>query len=304
MELRQLRYFVSLAEELHFGRAAEREHIVQSALSQALQRLERELGVGLLARSTHHVGLTAAGVVFLVEARQILAHVDRAAGIARAAVGAAATVRVGIVDSSYDSMPQILHEVQARYPGLAIHQVEVSVPEQYKQLVDGRLDLGVGRSVLAPPQVASLLFRLDVLGVLIPAGHRFAARDVVPVATLAEEPLLLAEDVQAPEFNQFVVEMCRSAGFTPTVYGGSVESVRAAADLVAQGRCLYCVPSSCIAALPGTIWRALTEPESRYPWSIMWRAADVSEQVRAIVGCARAMSQRLGWVPAADRQVS
>ena len=87
--------------------------------------------------------------------------------------------------------------------------------------------------MLAPPQVASQLFRLDVLGVLIPAGHRFAARDVVPVATLAEEPLLLAEDVQAPEFNQFVVEMCRSAGFTPAVYGGSVENVRAAADLVA-----------------------------------------------------------------------
>ena len=85
VELRQLRYFVTLAEELHFGRAAEREHIVQSALSQQVQRLERELGVRLLERSTHHVSLTAAGAVFLVEARQILAHVDRAAGVARRA---------------------------------------------------------------------------------------------------------------------------------------------------------------------------------------------------------------------------
>ena len=84
MELRQLRYFVTLAEELHFGRAAEREHIVQSALSQQVQRLERELGVRLLERSTHHVELTAAGVVFLVEARQILAHVDRADAEVRA----------------------------------------------------------------------------------------------------------------------------------------------------------------------------------------------------------------------------
>ncbi len=83
VELRQLRYFVTLAEELHFGRAAEREHIVQSALSQQVQRLERELGVRLLERSTHHVSLTAAGAVFLVEARQILAHVDRAAAVAR-----------------------------------------------------------------------------------------------------------------------------------------------------------------------------------------------------------------------------
>jgi len=164
VELRQLRYFVTLAEELHFGRAAEREHIVQSALSQQVQRLERELGVRLLERSTHHVGLTAAGAVFLVEARQILAHVDRAAGVARSAVGAAATLRVGIIDASYDSMPQILHEVQARYPGLVIHQVEVGVPEQYQQLTDGRLDVGIGRAALAPPQVASYLFRHDPLG--------------------------------------------------------------------------------------------------------------------------------------------
>jgi DNA-binding transcriptional LysR family regulator len=230
MELRQLRYFLRLAEELHFGRAAEREHIVQSALSQQVQRLERELGVRLLERITHHVSLTAAGTVFLVEARQILAHVDRAAGVARSAVGAAATLLVGIIDSSYDSMPLILHEVQARYPGLVIHQVEAGVPGQYQQLIDGRLDVGVGRAELAPPQVASLLFRQDPLGVLVPAGHRFAMLEGVPVAVLAEEPLLLAEEERAPEFNQFTVEMCRSAGFTPTVYGGTVESIRAAAD--------------------------------------------------------------------------
>jgi len=169
------------------------------------------------------------------------------------------------------------------------------VPEQYRQLVDGRLDVGVGRPVLAPPQVASHLFRLDMLGVLVPAGHRFSALDAVPVAALAEESLLLAEDGQAPEFNQFVVEMCRSAGFTPAVYAGSVESIRAAADLVAQGRCLYCVPSS-VTALRGATWRPLIEPESRYPWSVLWRAEDVSEPVRAIVDCTRATSQRLGWL--------
>jgi DNA-binding transcriptional LysR family regulator len=301
VELRQLRYFVTLAEELHFGRAAEREHIVQSGLSQQVQRLERELGVRLLERDTHHVSLTAAGVVFLVEARQILAHAGRAAAVARRAAAAAATLRVGIIDSSYDSMPQILHEVQARYPGLVIHQVEASVPEQYQQLADGRLDVGIGRAALAPPQVASLLFRQDPLGVLVPAGHRFAGLDGAPVASLAEEPLLLAEDVQAPEFNQFTVEMCRSAGFTPTVYAGTVESIRAAADLVAQGRCLYCVPSSCISALPGTIWRPLTDPASCYPWSVLWRSDNPSGHVRAVVTCAQAMSQRLGWLTTASQ---
>ena len=123
---------------------------MQSALSQQVQRLERELRVRLLERSTHHVALTAAGAVFLVEARQILAHADRAAEVARTAAGAAAPLRVAIIDSGYDSMPQILHEVQARYPGLVIHQVEATVPEQYQRLADGRLDVGIGRAALAP----------------------------------------------------------------------------------------------------------------------------------------------------------
>ena len=303
MELRQLRYFVTLAEELHFGRAAEREHIVQSALSQQVQRLERELGARLLERSTHHVALTAAGAAFLIEARQILAHAARAAEAARSAAGAAAPLRVGIIDSSYDSMPQILHEVQARYPGLVIHQVEASAPEQYRRLADGRLDVGVGRAAGAPPQVASLLFRHDPLGVLVPTGHPFAALEGVPVAVLAREPLLLAEEARAPEFNQFTVEMCRAAGFTPTVLRGTVESISAAAGLVAAGRCLYCVPSSCISALPGITWRPLTEPASYYPWSVLWRAADDSGHVRAVVSCAQAMSRRLGWLVASGQTV-
>jgi DNA-binding transcriptional LysR family regulator len=301
MELRQLRYFVTLAEELHFGRAAEREHIVQSALSQQVQRLERELGVRLLERSTHHVALTAAGAVFLAEARQILAHAGRAAQAARSAEAAAAPLRVGIIDSSYDSMPQILHEVQARYPGLVIHQAEAGVPEQYQRLTDGRMDVGVGRAALAPPQIASLLFRQDPLGVLVPTAHPFADLEGVSVAALAREPLLLAEEAKAPEFNQFTIEMCRAAGFTPTVYPGTVESIRAAASLVAAGRCLYCVPSSCIAALPGTIWRPLTEPTSYYPWSVLWRAADDSGHVRAVINCAQAMSKRLGWLTTDDQ---
>src|SRR3954468_16786706 len=195
MELRQLRYFVTLAEELHFGRAAAREHIVQSALSQQIQRLERELGVRLLERTTHHVALTPVGAAFLVEARQILAHVERAAQVARTAQGTSPALRVGIIDASYDSMPQILHQAQALYPDLVIHQVEAGVPEQYQHLLDGRLDVGIGRAALAPSGVASHLFRLDRLGVLVPPRHRFAQQDTVPVEALARAPLLLARQI-------------------------------------------------------------------------------------------------------------
>ena len=235
MELRQLRYFVALAEELHFGRAAAREHIGQSSLSQQLQRLERELDVVLLERTTHHVRLSPAGAVFLLDARQILAHVDRAAISAQRAALSAPSLRVGIVDASYDSMPLILHEVQQLYPELEIHQVEAGVPEQFERLLDGRLDVGIGRATLAPAAVAAELFRLDPLGVLVAEGHRFAAMPAVPVGGLAAEPLLFAEEARAPEFNQFVIELCRSVGFTPTLYRGTVDSILASVDLVVAG---------------------------------------------------------------------
>jgi DNA-binding transcriptional LysR family regulator len=296
MELRQLRYFVTLAEELHFGRAAAREHIVQSALSQRLQRLEREIGVTLMDRTTHHVRLTAAGAVFLIDARQILAHVERATVAAQRASRSRPSLRVGVVDASYDSMTLILHEVQRQYTDLEIHQVEVGVPEQFQRLVDGRLDVGIGRASLAPPAVASELFRLDPLGVLVAEDHAFAARSDVPVATLATEPMLLSEEDRAPEFNQFVIELCRSVGFIPTLYRGTVDSIRASVDLVVQRRCVLCAPSSCVPAASGMVWRPLVAPPSRYPWSLLWRAGNSSEHVHAVVGCARALSRRLGWL--------
>jgi hypothetical protein len=178
------------------------------------------------------------------------------------------------------------------------------VPEQFQQLVDGRLDVGLGRASLAPPTVASELFRLDPLGVLVAEEHPFAALPVVPVATLAAEPLLLAEDQRAPEFNQFVIELCRSVGFIPTLYRGTVESIRAAVDLVAQRRCVLCAPSSCASPPTGIVWKPLVDPPSRYPWSVLWRVGDSSEHVHALVQCARLLSQRLGWLTPADQVVA
>ncbi|HEY4993848.1 MAG TPA: LysR substrate-binding domain-containing protein [Nakamurella sp.] len=301
MELRQLRFFVTLAEELHFGRAAEREHIVQSSLSQQLQRLERDLGVTLVERTTHEVQLSAAGAAFLVEARQILAHVDRAAAVAQRAARSTPSLRVGIVDASYDSMPLILQEVQQRYPDMEIHQVEAGVPEQFQRLVDGTLDVGLGRASLAPPAVASELFRLDPLGVLISDEHPFAAQTVVPVAAMAAEPLLLAEEARAPEFNQFVTELCRSVGFIPTLHRGSVESMQGGFDLVMRGQCVLCVPASCVSPPIGIVWRQLVTPLSLYPWSVLWRTGDPSEHVNVLVRSARALSARLGWLEPQSR---
>jgi DNA-binding transcriptional LysR family regulator len=302
IELRQLRYFVTLAEELHFGRAAAREHIAPSALSAQLQRLERALGVLLVDRSTRQVRLTPAGARFLIEVREILQHVDRAAVAAQGLATAPPTLRVGLLDEAYGAARPILRAVQASHPELEVHQVSAGVPEQCRMLADGRLDVGIGRVSMASPAIASELFRLDPLGVLVPDGHPAAARPGVPVSALHDETLLLADEERAPEFTAFVAEVCRSAGFFPTLFHGTVQNLRAAIDLVLQGRCLLCLPESAVGESPGVTWRPLLPGVPRYPWSVLWRADHPSRYAVSLVATARRLASDHGWrTPAAER---
>ncbi|MFD8102926.1 LysR family transcriptional regulator [Nocardia fluminea] len=303
MELRQLQYFATLGEELHFGHAAAREHIVQSALSQQIRRLERELGVPLLERSTHHVRLTPAGEVFLAEVRQILERIDRAKAAARCSTASSSAVRAATADACFDTMPQILHAAQRRSPKAVIHRFESGVPEQCKMLAEGRIDVGIGRAAGVPPQICSELVRQDPMGVLISRAHHLAELGAVPLESLAGERIVAAPDSRAPEFNEFVAEMCRAAGFTPALYPGTASNVRAAADLVAEQGCVLCLPQSCGTVHAQTVWLPLAAPLTYYPWSLLWRADDASELVQVIRDCARALGAKLGWLPADGAEV-
>ena len=295
LELRQLRYFVTVAEELHFGRAASREHIAPSALTAQLQRLERALGVLLIDRSPRRIALTAAGARFLIEARQILEHVDRAAMVAQGVALSPPSLRIGVLDEGYDAVHPVLRALQARHPELEIHQVSAGVPEQCQMLADGRLDAGVGRMAGASTAIASELFRLDPLGLLVRSDHPFAGRTAVPVSALSAETLLLADQERAPEFNEFVAEVCRAAGFFPALFHGSVQNLRAAVDLVVEGRCVLCVPASAEPWPAGVTWRPLEPSVPRYPWSILWRAQDPPRYAVSLVATARRLCVENGW---------
>lgn len=295
VELRHLRFFVTLAEELHFGRAAAREHIVPSAFSQHIQRLEREVGVPLVERNTHHVHLTRAGEVLLAEARVVLRDAQRALIAARAAAADTEVLRVAVGDNSLDSMPQVLRSVQYNHPNLVVHRLEAPVPAQYRMLAEGTLDVGIGNASHAPPGIASELIRLDPLGVLVGEGLKLPGDDAVPLAALSDVPLVLAEDELAPEFNEFVVDMCAVAGFQLTRFQGSVQSARAAAYLVAQERCVTVVASSCDLLSPGVVWRPIA-PVCRYPWSLLWRADDDTWPVAALRRSAHALAVKLDWM--------
>ncbi|MGN9847428.1 LysR substrate-binding domain-containing protein, partial [Nonomuraea sp. H19] len=163
---------------------------------------------------------------------------------------------------------------------------------------DGRLDIAIGHASQTPAEVTSKLIRLDPLGVLVPNDHRFAdMTDGVPVAALADDLLLLGEESQTPELNQFVMALCRSSGFAPTIYEGTVESTRAAADLVLQHRCVHCIPSSFRTSnRPGTTWRPLIEPTTHYPWSLLWHDANPSPHIATLINSASHLAERLGWL--------
>jgi DNA-binding transcriptional LysR family regulator len=138
--------------------------------------------------------------------------------------------------------------------------------------------------------------RLDPLRVLVPESHTLAALPRVPLVALAGEPLVLGSERRSAGLNQFLIELCRSAGFVPRLYPGSVDTVRAAADLVAQRRCVACVPASGLSTcLPGVVQKPVIEPEAHYPWSILWRANNNSQQVRTVRSIAHELSRTLGW---------
>lgn len=300
VELRQLRYFLTLAEELHFGRAAAREHIVQSALSQQIQRLERALGVVLVERTTHYVRLTRAGEALVAEATAVFRAVDRAVTAAQLASADTEVLAIAVGDASLDTMPQVLRNVQYNHPNLVAHRLEATVPAQYRMLAEGSLDVGFGNAANAPQGVASDLIRLDPLGVLVQDGQPIADADHAPLADLADVPLVLADDAQAPEFNAFLVAACEGAGFRPRRFHDTVQSIRAAAYLVAQQHCALVVPRSCDLLMPGLRWVELTPP-CVYPWSLLSRADDSREAVRAVHQSAHGLADKLGWLAQGDQ---
>jgi DNA-binding transcriptional LysR family regulator len=213
MELRQLRYFVTLAEELHFGRAAERLHIVQPAVSQQLRRLEAELGARLVDRSTRRVALTAAGQRFLPEARAVLAAAERA----RDAVAGSATLRLGTSTGLGERLPRLLAELARLAPDRTVELVRVPAPARLRQVADGTLDAALVRGAPEHPGVRLERLWTDALAVALPATHPAAGAAPVALPELRGLPLRLPPRPVNPALFDLVTSACRAAGFDPAL---------------------------------------------------------------------------------------
>lgn len=208
--LDQARAFVTVAEELHFGRAAERLHMTQPPLSRQIQKLERELGLVLLRRKPRAVSLTPAGEAFLDECRQLLLRVEHAPRRARLiADGQVGVVRLGYTAASaYSVLGPLLTTFRERAPRVTIELHEMVTPQQIEALHNEGLDLGIGRPPFPKESIDSTLLLTEDLVVVVPDGHPLATRErPVTVEELEDEPIIMHSPTEARYFHELAARI-------------------------------------------------------------------------------------------------
>jgi DNA-binding transcriptional LysR family regulator len=246
MELRHLRYFVAVAEELHFRRAAERLHVAQPAVSEQVRKLEEELGVRLLERTQRSVSLTNAGAAMLEEARRVLHQAERAIAVARDARDHATNrLRVGYLpDSLPPLVPRALQQLQKRMPNTRVSLETGAARNLIEDVRAGRLDAAV---VSLPAPTAGL--ERTLLGpqsavVAMPVMHRLATDDEIDLARLAPERIVLLPREVNPAFHDGVIALCREAGISPSIVHTLEPRVELALLAVSAGGGIAILPES------------------------------------------------------------
>ncbi len=282
MELRHLRYFVAVAEELSVRRAAERLHLAQPSLSRQIRDLEEEIGTRLFERDHHHVQLTPAGEVLLAEARVALSGVETVLQATRdAGRGLRGTLRIGNIGAlSTTFLPGSLAALRERFPTVGIEVVELGLDEQVAALVAGTIDLGFqarARGTRVDARFAVRAASACDLMVIVPEKHRLAARPTVALAELSEEPLLDLEPRPGAGYDRWVQALCEAAGkFVPRFHRPVVDNTLAVYALVAAGEGVAILPESVIRnANLGMGWvaRPLGPPRLRFEVVAAWNPA-------------------------------
>lgn len=275
MDLRQLRYFVAVAEERHFGRAAARLHMAQPPLSQAIRQLETELGVTLLHRTTRRVDLTDAGVAYLDRARAILAEVEEAAQHARrVAAGAVGHLTIGCVGSAtYSLLPALSRHLSVELPGIDFSfRGEMLAPDQVAALRRGTIDVALLRPPVADLSLTVRALRHDRLVVALPADHPLAARPRVAAAALADADLIVHSAGRRSAMYEVVLGLLHEAGIEPRIRH-EVGETSTLITLVAGGLGLAVVPEPVTAlALDGVTYRPLVRPSATIELAVAHRA--------------------------------
>jgi DNA-binding transcriptional LysR family regulator len=289
MELRHLRYFVAVAEELHFGRAAERVHIAQPPLSKQIRQLEEEIGVKLFQRTKRRVRLTHAGDIFLDEARQVLDQCERAVRSAqRAERGEIGRLIVSFVaTASYSFVPVALRAYRKLFPDVELVLRELTTEEQLKALHMGSVHVGFLRQPISDPVLRIETVLREPLVVVLPADHALASSPSIALERLAREPFVMFSRQQGTTFYDRIVSLCHQAGFSPRVVQEALQ-MPTALGLVSVGIGVALAPASVQNfRMTGVVFKNLTEVRQTTELAMAWRRDEESPALLAFLDVVR-----------------
>lgn len=301
-ELRQMRYVVEVAQQRNFTRAADRLHVAQQALSQQVKAVEEQLGVKLFHRTNRGVELTAAGVVFVQEARRVINAAERVVTRTQAiATGESGTIRIAYtLTTVYETLPLIAERLATTHPALRLELREVFGGDVASLLSDGRFDLALCPRTALSPEFAREELRRERFVAALGAGHRHAGREQLAVSELEGELFELWPREMAPGFYDTVLATCRDAGFEP-----SLDEHAAGSTVwrnIAQGRGVALVVGSLIDQLPrGINLVAITEPAPVLIIDLVWHRETAGVFVEHVLSTAREISRERRWLPAGHK---
>jgi DNA-binding transcriptional LysR family regulator len=277
VELRHLRYFLTVADFLHFGHAAQSLRIAQPSLSHQILQLETELQTKLFERRNKRVRLTESGVRFLEETRQILEHVDRAALIARSGRGQGQErLRVGFgYWTDVMKLCDAIKRFNESHPTVGVELYSMNVPEQFAALRDGRIDVGFVRPPITDPTLKTELFLNEPFMIGVPKKHRLAREKRVTISELKEERIIMAPREKIPFFYDLTLKLFQDAGFVPKVHH-EVDYPTMVLGLVAMGVGISLIPESIRKIQFSGVTFVPLQPSSRILETVLaWRKDDV-----------------------------
>jgi DNA-binding transcriptional LysR family regulator len=278
VELRQLAAFVAVADELHFGRAAERLGVVQPAVSQLVRRLEQELGIILFERSSHHVALSGEGAELLSDARTALAASDalttRAAALIRGEQG---ELRIGTTEGISQNLNLLLARFADKHPQAAIRLEALHTPAKLKALRAGELDVAFLRAPLDLRGLRTRQMWSEPLVVVLPDRDPLASQDEIRLSALSSLPLILSPRHANPGIHDELLKLCRDAGLQPQ-FGPELHNLQEALASIASGTAWTLLTSTnAPQGMPGVAVRPLAGHHAHTNVTLAWRAAGASQ---------------------------
>ena len=273
MDLRHLRYFQAVAEDLSFSRAARRLHIAQPALSRAVKQLESTLGVAVFERTRHHVRLTPAGAVLLRETASLLEQLEESLRRVRGtAAGEEGELRLGYIGPPTEPfLGRLLREYRKRFPRVALHLEERTPERVWEMVAKGRLSAAITRPVVAHEALGlrTIVLREERLGIVVPSRHPLAKRDSIPWALLKREPLIVLARREGMGLHDAVIAGCRRAGVTPRMTH-TPSLIGTVMSYVEAGAGIGVVTESVVPPSP-VLRFALLKPVQRVPLVMVWQ---------------------------------